>query len=125
MITSPQFVPRCQALARRRVDQAGEHAGELLVRKGERVPEAAERVRAGRVDEALGHHREAELVPDVGERLNVGIERLEVAQVTCDWREQAVLQRNPRKRLQMPAPIGFFGNHERVERHVGEEFRQP
>jgi Protein of unknown function (DUF664) len=56
------------------VDPAAEHAGELLVRKGERVPEAAEHVGTCRVDEALGHHREAELVPDVGERLNVRIE---------------------------------------------------
>jgi hypothetical protein len=89
-------------------------AGELLVRKGERVPEAAEHVRACRVDESLGHHREAELVSDVGERLNVRIERLEVAEVTRDWLEQAVLQRNPRKCLEMQAPIGFFG-------HMAEE----
>jgi len=81
------------------VDLAAEHASELLVRDGERVPQTAEHARACRVDEALGHHREAELVPDVGERLDVGIKRLEVAQVTCDRLEQAVLQRNPRKRL--------------------------
>src|SRR5215467_15761392 len=100
---SPRFVPRCQPLARRRVDPAAEHASELLVRKGERVPEAAEHVRTCRVDETPGHHREAELVPDVGERLNSGIERLEVAEVTRDWVEQAVLQRNPGKRLEMQA----------------------
>ena len=101
-----RFVPRGQPLARRRVDPAAEHASELLVRNGERVPEAAEHVRACCVDDALGHHREAELVPDVGERLNIGIERLEVAEVTCDWLEQAVLQRNLGQRLGLQALPG-------------------
>jgi hypothetical protein len=71
------------------VDLVAEHASELLIRKGERVPEAAEHVRACRVNETLGHHREAELVPHVGERLNVRVERLEVPQVTRDGLEQA------------------------------------
>src|ERR1035438_10373080 len=48
------FVPRCQPLARRRVNPVAEHASELLVRKGKCVPEAAERVRTCCVDETFG-----------------------------------------------------------------------
>ena len=53
------------------------------------------------------------------------IERLEVAQVTRERLEQAVFQHDPRERLQLRAPVGFLGGHERVERHVGEQLGQP
>ena len=44
-IPSRPLVPRSQPLARRRVNLVAEHAGELLVRPGERVPQATEHVR--------------------------------------------------------------------------------
>lgn len=88
-----------------RVGPAAEHVGELLVRASERIPEPAEHIRPCSVDETR-HHREAELVPDVGEWLNVGIERLEVAEVTFNGLSRPCSSAT-RRNVSMQAPDGW------------------